>query len=274
MCAFAIGLGAHLESTRPALVEQSRHVSRARARGRGRSRLVPRSCASPTPTPAPVAGAGTAGTADAEAACEKVRSAIGRLAGSERGLFMTSDEDRAEIEAAVRALESCVPADYAPTANNASAAAGTWRLLYTTLTILGRRRVALAIATKRKPGLVIIGDILQIITPNSDGAGGIGGTSENVVHFDLAVGGKGKFQINATYTPSPDSDSNTKVDVKTESWVLQPEKFAEVLGDNVKLLLQIFNPQGWLDITYLDHELRVGRDHNANLFVLERVEEA
>lgn len=37
------------------------------------------------------------------------------------------------------------------------------------------------------------------------------------------------------------------------------------------LLLSIFNPEGWLDITYVDGTLRCGRDDKGHLFVLERL---
>lgn len=40
---------------------------------------------------------------------------------------------------------------------------------------------------------------------------------------------------------------------------------------NYELLLSIFNPDGWLDITYVDNELRVGRDDKGNIFLLERM---
>ena len=39
---------------------------------------------------------------------------------------------------------------------------------------------------------------------------------------------------------------------------------------NYNLLLSIFNPAGWLDITYVDERYRVGRDDKANVFLLER----
>ena len=65
-----------------------------------------------------------------------------------------------------------------PTANNALAASGAWRLLYTNLENLGRRRVRLAIATSRKPGFVKLGDFVQIAEPSTH-------QSTNIVHSSV-----------------------------------------------------------------------------------------
>ncbi len=185
----------------------------------------------------------------------QLRNEISRLAGDERGLFMSSSAVREELEKHIAALEStCKSFD------RVSAAAGTWRLLYTTITILGRRRVRLAIASGSKPGFVRIADITQSVGD---------GVSVNTVNFKLITGGVGKFEVRARYEVVNDA----RVDVKLENWTLEPDKMRQVLGENVNILLEIFNPEGWLDITYVDDNLRIGRDHNANIFVLERVAE-
>jgi hypothetical protein len=49
-----------------------------------------------------------------------------------------------------------------------------------------------------------------------------------------------------------------------------PDQLQQLFQKNYDLLLSIFNPEGWLDITYVDAELRVGRDDKGNLFVLQR----
>jgi hypothetical protein len=51
-----------------------------------------------------------------------------------------------------------------------------------------------------------------------------------------------------------------------------PDQLRQLFEKNYELLLSIFNPEGWLDITYVDSELRVGRDDKGNLFVLERAQ--
>lgn len=194
----------------------------------------------------------------------QLRSEIERLAGSERGLFMASESIRAELDGHIRALESAVSPSFSPTDNKASLVDGNWRLLYTTLTILGRKRVRLAIATSQKPGFVRIGDITQSIDPVSS-------TSRSAVNFEVLAGGfKGYFEIIAGY----EAVDPKRVEVKLQEWNLVPAKMAEILGEKkVGLLLQIFNPEGYLDITYADEDIRVGRDHNGNVFVLEKVTE-
>lgn len=49
-----------------------------------------------------------------------------------------------------------------------------------------------------------------------------------------------------------------------------PDQLQQLFKQNYELLLSIFNPEGWLDITYVDDELRVGRDDKGNIFVLQR----
>lgn len=49
-----------------------------------------------------------------------------------------------------------------------------------------------------------------------------------------------------------------------------PQKLQKVFESNFDLLLSIFNPEGYLDITYCDQDLRCGRDDKGNIFVLQR----
>ena len=50
-----------------------------------------------------------------------------------------------------------------------------------------------------------------------------------------------------------------------------PQQLNALFQQNYDLLLSIFNPEGWLEITYVDDVHRVGRDDKGNVFVLERV---
>lgn len=50
-----------------------------------------------------------------------------------------------------------------------------------------------------------------------------------------------------------------------------PAKLQSLFDANFDLLLSIFNPEGHLDITYCDQDLRVGRDDKGHIFVLERL---
>lgn len=41
---------------------------------------------------------------------------------------------------------------------------------------------------------------------------------------------------------------------------------------NYDMLLGIFNPEGWLEITFIDSTLRVGRDDKGNIFLVEKID--
>ena len=50
-----------------------------------------------------------------------------------------------------------------------------------------------------------------------------------------------------------------------------PQRLQSIFEANFDLLLSIFNPEGHLDITYCDEDMRCGRDDQGHIFVLERV---
>ena len=91
----------------------------------------------------------------------------------------------------------------------------------------------------------------------------------NTVNFDILVFGtfKGSLTIEASYRPV----GPRRVAISFERASLVPAQFQQLFEKNYDLLLSIFNPEGWLDITYVDEKHRVGRDDKGNVFVLERV---
>ena len=92
---------------------------------------------------------------------------------------------------------------------------------------------------------------------------------KNIVGFDILLFGrfKGSLTIEAKYrTVSP-----CRVAITLESAMLVPKQFQQLFEKNYNLLLSIFNPEGWLDITYVDAQHRIGRDNKGNVFVLERL---
>lgn len=184
---------------------------------------------------------------------------IKTVAGEERGLFGLQMEEREALETIIRAVERENPTKE-PTANFAEAAAGSWRLLYTNLEILGRKRVRLAIGNSERSGFVKLGDFIQVIDP-------VDRESKSIVEFKMVTGGGGTFTISADY----EVVSPIRVDVTTKSTLLEPEKLEKLLGENRALLTKIFNPQGWLDITYVDESIRIGRDNKGHVFVLEKL---
>uniref|UniRef100_A0A453BYU6 Plastid lipid-associated protein/fibrillin conserved domain-containing protein n=1 Tax=Aegilops tauschii subsp. strangulata TaxID=200361 RepID=A0A453BYU6_AEGTS len=63
-----------------------------------------------------------------------------------------------------------------------------------------------------------------------------------------------------------------RVGIKLESSTITPDQLMNIFQKNYDMLLAIFNPEGWLEITYVDESLRIGRDDKANIFVLEKTE--
>lgn len=90
----------------------------------------------------------------------------------------------------------------------------------------------------------------------------------------FSVTGFGKFAgqlvINAAYTPAEAPHDGSRVDIRFLDATLTPQALEQLFRANYALLLSIFNPEGWLDVTYVDEEIRVGRDDKGNVFVVER----
>lgn len=182
--------------------------------------------------------------------------------GPDRGIFGLDAATRLAIDGLAVALEAASPVA-APLTRLGDLLDGRWRLLYTTLTILGRRRSRLSLSTASKSGFVSLGELYQ----NVDAAAGV---AENVVQFRVMGRVGGTFAITASFTPQ----SDRRVGVAATASSLSPPGLEKMLGENVGLLTQIFDPTGWLDVTYLDDEgYRLGRDDKGHLFVLQKVVE-
>lgn len=220
-------------------------------KNRGRCRPVEPICCSPTPIPSP--------SQSTTCAVQKMREKIEELAGSTRGIFGLPEEEREAIGELIKACEK-EDATAKPTANNAIAADGKWRLIYTTLEILGRRRVKLAVSTPRKSGFVKLGEFYQVVNASTK-------QTSNIVHFNVLEKTYGTFTIDADYV----IETEKRVMVKVQKTWLFPESLRKLLGDNEKLLSDIFDPTGFLDITYVDSCVRIGRDGKGQVFVLEKV---
>lgn len=80
----------------------------------------------------------------------------------------------------------------------------------------------------------------------------------------------GSLTINATYAPAPPPHDGSRVEIAFADAALRPEALEALFRANYDLLLSIFNPQGWLDVTYVDEEIRIGRDDKGHVFVVER----
>jgi hypothetical protein len=81
---------------------------------------------------------------------------------------------------------------------------------------------------------------------------------------------KGQLAITAAYSPAAPPHEASRVDIAFQSATLAPAALEQLFRANYALLLSIFNPDGWLDVTYVDDEIRIGRDDKGNVFVVER----
>jgi hypothetical protein len=183
------------------------------------------------------------------------------IAGKNRGLLATPSQKQA-ILAEVSRLE-----DHNPTPRPVEAIdllAGNWRLLYTTSDELLR--------LDRLP-LATLGQIYQCVRPNDGKIYNIAEIS-GLPYLDAIVSVAARFE----------AVSERRVVVKFERAIagLQrfigyqtPNTFIEQIETGKKFLALDFQiptgeQQGWLDITYLDSDLRIGRGNKDSVFVLTK----
>jgi hypothetical protein len=237
------------------------------------------------------AAADRAGTATSSTAAiiADLRSAATAI--PDRGVYGTKTPAKDRVLAAVAAAEALVASEaaaaaalpgspcvsaatgaWAPTAA-LPALAGSWTVLWSTVTCTGSRRVKLGLKTA-----VSLKGVAQAISQGEGGGGGashpspITGTATNTVSFSLLFmgGAVGALTLEAAYeTLSP-----TRVGIRLTRAALAPPALDALFGPaRLPLLLEIFNPEGWLDTTFVGGGLRVGRDDKGHVFVLERVGE-
>jgi len=183
------------------------------------------------------------------------------IASNNRGLLATEIEKQA-ILSAIAQLE-----DRNPTPRPLEASSlldGDWRLLYTTSRgILGIDQVP----------LLKLGQVYQSIR-----------TAKSTIYNVAEVYGipylEGLVSVAAHFTPV----SERRVAVKFERSILGLKRligyqsvadFIQQIEAGQKFAAIDFNienreQQGWLDITYLDEDLRIGRGNEGNVFVLTK----
>lgn len=182
------------------------------------------------------------------------------IAGTNRGLLAT-ERDKQAILVAIAQLE-----DRNPTAQPIGATAlldGNWRLLYTTSQeLLGIDRVPLA----------KLGQVYQCIRASKT-------TIYNIAELSGLPYLDGLVSVAARFTPV----SSRRVEVKFERAILgltrlmgyqSPDSFIQLIEAGQKFAAIDFpiksDRQGWLDITYLDEDLRIGRGNEGSVFVLTK----
>ncbi|KAL4330284.1 hypothetical protein AHAS_Ahas13G0384700 [Arachis hypogaea] len=188
---------------------------------------------------------------------EKKRELYQAVEGINRGIFGLPSAKKFEIESLVQQLESQNPTPE-PTLE-LDKVAGCWRLVYSTITILGSKRTKLGLRD-----FISLDEFFQTIDIAKSKA-------VNVVEFSAKGLSllSGQLSIEASFKIA----SATRVDINFASSTITPDQLMHVFRKNYNLLLGIFNPEGWLEITYVDDTMRIGRDNKGNIFVLEKIED-
>ncbi|NJK66815.1 MAG: fibrillin [Microcoleus sp. SU_5_3] len=183
------------------------------------------------------------------------------IAGKNRGL-LASESDKRAILSAIAQLE-----DYNPTPRPVEATEllnGDWRLLYTTSRgLLGFDKVP----------LIKLGEIYQCIRAKE---GKVYNIAElyGLPYLESIVSVAAQFEV----------VSEKRVQVKFERGIVgfkkligyeSPADFIEQIETGKKFPAADFGidsreQQGWLDITYLDSDLRIGRGNEGSVFVLTK----
>jgi hypothetical protein len=186
---------------------------------------------------------------------------LNAIAGKNRGILATPTEKQA-IRASVAQLE-----DRNPTPNPLEASDlldGNWRLLYTTSQELLR--------LDQIP-LIKLGDIYQFVRVSA-------ARIYNVAELYGFPYLEGLVSVVAQFSPS----SKRRVEVRFERGIIGSQRliryqsvtpFVERIETGQRFMAIDFpinsdNQQGWLEITYLDPDLRIGRGNEGSIFVLAK----
>lgn len=183
------------------------------------------------------------------------------IAGRNRGL-LSSEADKVRVLTAVEQLE-----DHNPTSNPVLAKDlldGDWRLLYTTSRgILGLDNIP----------LLQLGQIYQCIRVNE-------AKLYNIAEIVGVPFLEGIVSVAAQFEPV----SDRRVNVKFERSIIglqrligyrTPSQLIQNIESGKKFLpidftIENRDQQGWLEITYLDQDLRIGRGNEGNIFILAK----
>jgi hypothetical protein len=186
-----------------------------------------------------------------------------QIAGKNRGLLATK-LDQAAILSAITQLE-----EYNPTPNPIEAVElldGNWRLLYTTSEEL--------LGIDRFP-LYNLGQIYQCIRVN-----------DRKVYNIAEVSGIPYLEGLVSVVAQFEAVSQRRVQVQFNRAIFglqklmgyqRPQQYIDAIESGQKFTAIDFKikpreQQGWLDITYLDEDLRIGRGNVGSVFVLTKVQ--
>ncbi|MEH1765518.1 MAG: PAP/fibrillin family protein [Nostoc sp.] len=186
---------------------------------------------------------------------------IDAIAGTNRGLLATEAQKQA-ILAAIATLEDFNPTPRPVEASNLLD--GNWRLLYTTSKAL--------LNLDRLP-LCKLGEIYQCIRVETTSV-------YNIAEIYGLPYLEGLVSIAAKFEPV----SGRRVQVKFERSIIglqrlieynSPVTFIQQIEEGRKfpgidVAINSDKQQGWLDITYIDNDLRIGRGNEGSVFVLTK----
>lgn len=183
------------------------------------------------------------------------------IAGTNRGL-MATEQDKQAILIAITQIE-----DRNPTPRPVEAGDlldGNWRLIYTT---------SKGLLNIDQLPLLKLGQIYQYIRVKTQSV-------YNIAEVYGLPYLEGLVSVAASFEPI----SERRVQVKFERSILglqrlmsyqSPDDFIHQIESGAKFTAIDFgidsrNQQGWLDITYLDQDLRIGRGNEGSVFVLTK----
>jgi hypothetical protein len=183
------------------------------------------------------------------------------IAGTNRGLVASADQKQA-ILAAIANLEDFNPTPRPLEASNLLD--GDWRLIYTT---------SKALLNLDRIPLCKLGPIYQCIRVNTNSV-------YNIAEIYGLPYFEGLVSVAAKFEPV----SQKRVQVKFQRSIVgfkrlidysSPASFIQQIeaGKKFTALDTRFNSeqqQGWLDITYIDDDLRIGRGNEGSVFVLSK----
>ncbi len=186
---------------------------------------------------------------------------IEAVAGTNRGLLTNSSQQQA-ILAAIANLEDFNPTPRPLAASNLLE--GNWRLLYTTSKAL--------LNIDRLP-FCKLGQIYQCIRVESKSV-------YNIAEIYGIPSLEGLVSVAAKFEPV----SQRRVQVKFQRSIIglqrligytSPENFIQQVESGQKFTafdfpIQSEQQQGWLDITYIDDDLRISRGNEGSVFVLTK----